>query len=241
MKLSSNPGRSAGLLYILISIPGFFALLYIPGKLIVRGDATATAQNIASNELLFRAGIALELLGQILFVLVALALYDLLKDVNRRDAIAMVTLVLIALPVVLLNEAFPMGVLAAVRGGNYFSAVFDKPQREAIAMLLLNLHSGGYAIAGIFWALWLLPLARLIYRSGFIPKVFGVLLPIAATAYLVSSFTALIFPQSKAFTDRWILPLQGFELTFPLWLVVMGAKPKPIRATSAAPAAAMAD
>src|SRR6476646_9935950 len=107
MKLSSNPGRSAGLLYILISIPGFFALLYIPGKLIVRGDATATAQNIASNELLFRAGIALELLGQILFVLVALALYDLLKDVNRRDAIAMVTLVLIALPVVLLNEAFP--------------------------------------------------------------------------------------------------------------------------------------
>jgi len=128
-------------------------------------------------------------------------------------------------------------VLVALHPGNFMSA-FDQPQRDAIAMLLLNLRSGGFAVAGIFWALWLLPLARLIYRSGFIPKIFGILLPIAASAYLASSLTSLIAPQYAAFTGRWIEPLQGFELLFPSWLAIMGAKPKP--SPSRTPSMAMA-
>ena len=226
MSALQNPGRRAGLIYILVSIPGFFALLWIPSQLIVHGNATATTQNIAAHETLFRADIATDLIGQILFVFVAIALYDLLKEVNRRDAIAMLTLVVIALPIVVLNEAFGMGVLVVLHPGNFMSA-FDQSQREAIAMLLLNLRSGGFTVAGIFWALWLLPLARLIYRSGFIPRIFGILLPIAASAYLASSLTALVAPQYAEFTNRWILPLQGFELLFPIWLLIMGAKPKP--------------
>ena len=237
MSAFQNPGRRAGLIYILVSIPGFFALLWIPSKLIVHGNATATTQNIAAHETLFRADIATDLIGQILFVFVAIALYDLLKEVNRRDAIAMLTLVLIALPIVILNEAFGMGVLVALHPGNFMSA-FGQSQREAIAMLLLNLRSGGFTVAGIFWALWLLPLARLIYRSGFIPKIFGILLPIAASAYLASSFTALIAPQYGEFTNRWILPLQGFELLFPIWLLVMGAKPKALASGNQAMATA---
>lgn len=237
MSFFRNPGRRAGLIYILVSIPGFFALLWVPSQLIVHGNATATSQNIAAHETLFRADIATDLIGQILFLFVAIALYDLLKEVNRRDAIAMLTLVLIALPIVILNEAFGMGVLVALHPGNFMSA-FDPPQREAIAMLLLNLRSGGFTVAGIFWALWLLPLARLIYRSGFIPKIFGILLPIAASAYLASSFTALIAPQYAAFTGRWIEPLQGFELLFPIYLLIMGAKPKP--SPGRTPAIAMA-
>ena len=79
MNFTRNPGRYAGLLYVLMSIIGFFAMGYVPGKLIVRGNAAATANNIAASETLFRLGIAGELIGQAGFIFVALALYDLLK------------------------------------------------------------------------------------------------------------------------------------------------------------------
>jgi uncharacterized protein DUF4386 len=81
-----NPGRRAGLLYVLTSIVGFFAMGYVPGKLIVHTNAAATATNITASEPLFRFGIAGELIGQAAFIFVALALYDLLKGVNQRQA-----------------------------------------------------------------------------------------------------------------------------------------------------------
>jgi len=86
MSSARNPGRFAGLLYVLISIVGFFGIGYVPGKIIVQGDAAATANNIAAHETLFRLGIASELVGQAGFIFVALALYHLLKGVNRRHA-----------------------------------------------------------------------------------------------------------------------------------------------------------
>ena len=82
MRPTGNPGRLVGLLYVLVSILGAFALLYVPSKLIVDGNATMTASNIAASETLFRLGIVCNLVSQILFMWVALALYDLLKGVN---------------------------------------------------------------------------------------------------------------------------------------------------------------
>jgi Domain of unknown function (DUF4386) len=104
MNFTRNPGRYAGLLYVLMSIIGFFAMGYVPGKLIVRGNAAATANNIAASETLFRLGIAGELIGQAGFIFVALALYDLLKGVNRRHASLMVILILISIPIAFVNE-----------------------------------------------------------------------------------------------------------------------------------------
>src|SRR5260370_33927456 len=86
MSSTKNPGRFAGLLYILMSIPGFFAMMYVPSKLIVLGNAAATANNIAASETLFRLGIAAQLIGSAGFIFVALALYDLLKGVNPPHA-----------------------------------------------------------------------------------------------------------------------------------------------------------
>src|SRR5215472_13365639 len=94
-----NPGRLAGLLYVVASIPGFFALLYVPGKLIVHGDATATARHIAASEMLFRFGIGAGLVGQALFIFVAVALYHLLKGVNQRQAMLMLILILSSIPI----------------------------------------------------------------------------------------------------------------------------------------------
>ncbi len=134
MSLTKNPGRLPGLLYVLASIPGFFALAYVPSKLIVDGDATATANNIAASETLFRLGIAADLICQALFVLVALALYDLLKGVNQRYAALMVLFIPVAVPIAFLNEVNAIAALVLVRGADFLS-LLDKPQRDALAML----------------------------------------------------------------------------------------------------------
>jgi len=227
MSFIKNPGRFAGLLYLLASIPGVFALIYVPSKLIVHGNATATAHNIAASETLFRLGIAADLIGQALFIFVALALYDLLKGVNQRHALLMLTLILVAIPIAFLNELNAIAALVLVRGADFLS-LFDKPQRDALAMLFLNLHGHGFDVAGIFWGLWLFPLGLLVYRSGFLPRILGVVLMVNCFAYPVNSFTSLVLPQYEAIVSRWMSPLQFGELVFMLWLLIMGAKPKPL-------------
>ena len=226
MTFTRNPGRFAGLLYVLISIPGVFALIYVPGKLIVHGNATATASNIAAHETLFRLGIAVDLITQILFMWVALALYDLLKGVNRRQASLMVTLIVLPVPIVLLNELNAIAALILVRGADFLS-IFEKPQRDALAMLFLNLHSYGFDITAIFWGLWLFPLGLLVYRSGFIPRLLGVLLMLNGFTFPVNSFMSLLLPQYEHVVSRWMRPLGFGELLFMFWLLIMGAKPKP--------------
>jgi len=117
---------------------------YVPDKLIVHGNAAATANNIAASETLFRLGIAGELLGQAAFIFVALALYDLLKEVNRRHASLMVMLIVVSIPIAFLNELNSFAALVLVRGAEFLS-IFDKPQRDALAMFFLNLHGGRVA------------------------------------------------------------------------------------------------
>ena len=226
MTLMKNPGRVAGLLYVVASVPVFFALMYVPSKILVRGNATATAANISAHEILFRLGIVAELTGQAMFIFVALALYELLKEVNRRHALAMLTLILVAIPIAFLNEVNSLAALVLVRGADFLS-VFDEPQRDALARLFLNLRGGGFDVAGIFWGLWLFPLGLLSYRSGSIPRILGVLLMIGCFAYLANSFTSLALPQYEEIVSRWASPLQAVELLFMFWLLIMGARPKP--------------
>ena len=121
MNSTKNPGRFAGLLYILTSIPGFFAMIYVPGKLIVHGNVAATASNIAANETLFRVGIGAQLISQAGFIFVALALFELLKGVNRRQASLMVTLIVVSIPIAFLNEVNSIAALALVRGADFLS------------------------------------------------------------------------------------------------------------------------
>jgi Domain of unknown function (DUF4386) len=225
MSFIKDPGRFAGLLYLLASLPGFFALLYVPSKIFVRGNATATANNIAAHEMLFRLGIAADLICQALFIFVALALYRLLKGVNHRHALLMLTLILVAIPIAFVNEVNSVAALVLARGADFLS-VFDKPQRDALARLFLDLRGGGFDVAGIFWGLWLFPLGLLVYRSGFLPRILGVLLMIACWAYLANSFTSLVLPRYEALVNRWISPLQLAEVVFMLWLLIKGARPR---------------
>jgi len=220
-----DPGRFAGLLYLLASIPGFFALLYVPGKIIVHGNAAETASNAVRHETLFRLGIAADLVGEVLFIFVGLALYDLLKDVNRRQALLMLIFILIAIPIAFLNEVNSIATIVLARGAHFLSPI-DTPQRDALAYLFLNLRDGGFDIVGIFWGLWLFPLGLLVYSSGFIPRILGALLIVAAFAYLANTFTALVLPAYAVNVSRWLSPLQLAEMVFMLWLLIKGAKPQ---------------
>ena len=237
MSSTKNPGRFAGLLYLLFSMPGFFAMVYVPGKLIVHGNAAATANNIAASETLFRLGIAAQLIGQAGFIFVALALYDLLKGVNRRYASLMVTLIVVSIPIAFLNELNSIAALLLVRGPDFLS-IFEKPQREALAMLFLNLHGQGFVVAEIFWGLWLLPLGLLVYRSRFLPRFLGVWLALAGSAWVILSLTGILFPQYQDQVFTYSQPASIGEVAFMLWLLIKGARPPAPDAAALSPAPA---
>jgi len=237
MSSTKNPGRFAGLLYILTSIPGFFAMMYVPSKLIVHANAAATASNIAAHEMLFRLGIAGQLIGQAGFIFVALALYDLLKGVNRRCASLMVTLVVVQIPIAFLNELNSIAALVLVRGADFLS-IFEKPRRDALAMLFLNLHFQGLVVDEIFWGLWLLPLALLVYRSRFLPRFLGVWLALSGFAWVLLSLTGVLSPQYYDNVFTYTQPAVFGELAFMFWLVIKGAKPPALDAAASSSAVA---
>lgn len=237
MNATRNPGRFAGLLYVLISIVGFFAMGYVPDKMIVHGNAAATASNIAAHEMLFRFGIAGELIGQSGFIFVALALYDLLRGVNRRHASVMVILIMLSIPIAFLNELNSFAALVLVRGPEFLS-VFDKPQRDALAMLFLNLHGRGFVVAEIFWGLWLFPLALLVYKSRFLPRFLGVWLALAGCAWVILSLTSVLLPQYQDKVYVYSQPAIVGEIAFMLWLLIGGAKPEAPEAAASSSAVA---
>jgi len=232
---TKNPGRFAGLLYVLTSIVGFFAMGYVPGKLIVDGNTAATASNITSHETLFRLGIAGNLIGQGGFIFVALALYDLLKGVNRRHASLMVMLIVVSIPIAFVNELNSVAALALMRGVDFLST-FEKPQRDATAMLFLNLHHYGYVVAEMFWGLWLFPLGLLVYKSRFLPRFLGVWLVFAGVAWVSLSLTGILAPQYADKVDTYSQPAVMGEIAFMLWLLIRGAKPSESDAAVSLPA-----
>lgn len=216
--------RQAGLLYLPTVILAPFTLIYIPGALFVRGDATATANNIAAHETLFRVGIVTDLFSAVLWILIILALYRLLKEVDQTCAVVMATLG--GVMVTLINFLITLNNLAAlilVRGADFLS-VFEKPQRDALAMLFLRIHAQGILAAELFWGLWLFPLAILVYRSRFLPRFLGVWLVLNGLAYLAMSFTGLLLPQYAEMVGKLTVPALFGELALMLWLVIRGAE-----------------
>ena len=225
MNSTKKAARIAGLLYLLTSIPGFFSLVYIPSRFIVYGDAAATASKILASEFLFRLGIVSELAGFTGFIFVVLALYRLLHGVNKAQASLMVILMLVSIPISLLNVLNEIAALTLVRGAGFLST-FDKPQRDALAMLFLDLHGYGIDVAQVFWGLWLIPFGVLVFKSGFLPRVLGVLLIIACFGYLANSLVD--FGVLPDVVGRVLGQLTICELPIIFWLLIRGAKDQPL-------------
>lgn len=233
MSSTRNPGRVAGFLYLLLVILAPVRLIYIPSKLFVHGNATATAANIAAHELLFRLGIVTDLLCGAIIIFLTLALYRLFKAVDQNLAMLMVALGgVVPAAIDYFNVVNDVAALVLVRGADFLS-VFEKPQRDALAMLFLRLHHQEIAAAEIFWGLWLFPLAILTYRSRFLPRFLGVWLIINGIAYLAMSFTGFLLPQHEDLVSNIAFPALLGEMAFMLWLVIKGARPQPLAAASA--------
>jgi len=212
--------------------------MYIPDKLFVHGNATATVNNIAAHEWLFRFGIVADLLCGVILIFLTLAFYRLFREVDQYLAVLVVILggVMPAL-IDFVGVVGDAGALMAVRGADFLSA-FDKPQRDALAMLFLRLRDHQNTAAEILWGAWLFPLAFLVYRSRFLPRFLGVWLVINGFAYVLISLTGVLLPQyqGKVFAYSQ-LALFG-ELALMLWLVIKGAKPPGLDAAALSPAAA---
>jgi hypothetical protein len=225
MNSTRNLGRVAGLWYLLLVLAGPLRLVYIPNKLFVHGNAAATASNIAAHEWLFRFGIISDLFGAVILIFLTLAFYRLFKGVDQNLAVLVVIFGGV-MPALLnfVSVVYDAAALMVVRGADFLS-VFDKPQRDALAMLFLRLGDHQITAAEILWGLWLFPLAILTYRSRFLPRFLGVWLTINGFAYVLLSLTGELLPQCYGKVFLYSQPALFAEVAFMLWLVIKGAKP----------------
>jgi hypothetical protein len=226
MTTNKKKARVAGFLYLLIILVGPLRLIYIPSTLFVSANATATTSNIAAHELLFRLGIVSDLVAATLLLFVVLALYRLLKGVDQDLATLMAILgALMVVPIYYMNTVNDAAALLLVRGDSL--SVFDKPQRDALAMLFLDLHHAGELANEIFWGLWLFPFGVLVFRSRFLLRILGLWLIIATVPYLALSLTGILFPQYEDTVFTIAQPIMLGEVAVMLWLLIMGAKEPP--------------
>jgi hypothetical protein len=230
----------AGLLYLLVVLIAPYRLIYLPNTLFVSGDTAATVANITAHETLFRLGLAADLVCGALQAFMVLALYRLLGEVNRRHGIAMLLFGGALVPALyffnVLNDA---AALLLVHGGNALAA-FDPAQRAALAMLFLHMHGQTVSAAETLWGLWLFPLALLVLRSGFLPRLFGYGLILNGLAYVIQSLAWALRPDWQDTLSSLLGPLQFVEVLFMLWLLVLGARPgfRRTQAVSSSPTSA---
>ncbi len=185
--------RFAGLIYLVVVLTGIFSLAYVPSKLIDWKDAAKTMEQIAASESLFRWGIASSFICYIAFLLLPLALYKLLKPVHEQAARLMVILAIVSVPISFLNMQHKFEVLTLIKGADHLK-IFDSVQIASQVMAQLNAYDDGILIVTIFWGLWLLPFGFLVYHSGMLPKILGVLLVLGCFGYLINFFGQVLIP-----------------------------------------------
>jgi hypothetical protein len=232
MTTLKRQARIAGLLYLtLMTAP--LRLVYIPSKLFVAGNASATANNIAAHETLFRLGMLSDLFTATMAIFLTLALYRLFKGVDEGLARLVVILgALMVTPIYFLNTVNDAAALLLARGPTFLS-VIDKPQRDALVMVFIRMHGQGVLANEVFWGLWLFPLGLLVYKSRFIPRALGVWLMLNCFAYLATSVTGILWPRYENTVSNWVFPVMLGEVAIMLWLIIVGARETQPLATAA--------
>lgn len=208
--------RVAGFLYLLLGALAFFGL---PAHWIMPGAVATVARSIMASETEFRLRILSNLLVGILNVFVVLALYQLLKPVSKSMASLMVIFNLLGVAISMLNEVNRVAALLLVSGAGYTTG-FTANQVHALVLFFLELWLYGFLIAALFWGLWLFPMGYLVFKSGFIPRVLGILLMIGCFGYLINSFA--VFLAIPNYQLNIVIFTGVGEVLFPLWLLIRG-------------------
>jgi hypothetical protein len=213
--------RIAGLWYLLMALGTAFGMGYVDPLLRAPSDGAATAHAIQSSEALFLAGCASTSLGLVAMLFLANALFELFVDVDRSWARLLVIFVVVGVTIALLNMA---NLLVGFRlaHGDGLPLAFDHAQRTGLMMTFLRAHRYGAAVATFFWGLWLFPFGLLILRSGFAPRVLGILMAAGCFPYLAHSAALLFFPDLAVSTARGLLLPTVGEVGTIAWLLVKG-------------------
>jgi hypothetical protein len=222
MNSIQKTARLAGALYLVITLVAMVAHFYVPSNIIVPGDAVATASNIVASQTLFRVGgIGAEMVILLCEIVLSIVLYVLFKPVNKTLSIlaAVSRLAMTTIHGInLINYFFVILLL----GGTGYLAVFDAGQINALVMLFLEAHSYGFTIGIAFLTLHVFLLGYLIFKSGYFPRILGVLFVLAGLGYLIDSFALLLSPMYDTTPAFLVLPIAVAEIAFPLWLLIKG-------------------
>ena len=214
--------RIAGFGYLIILVAALFAEFFVRQSLIVPGDAATTVNNIIANELLFRSSVVGWLIALIFDVVVALALYVLLKPVNKSLALLAAWFRLIHAAIAGINLLNGFLALQLLGGAEYLS-ILEPNQLHALVLPFLNVHSYGLSIGISFFAPHLLILGYLVFKSGYLPKITGILLIIASILYLIDNLAYFLLPSYMTPMFLALLILVA-ESVFFLWLLFKGGK-----------------
>ena len=218
--VSSRELRLAGLCYLAIIALGLWTETWVRGSLVVAGDAAATAQNIAAHAQLWRLGLVADLSMQVLDLPVIVVLWRLLRPVNETLALTATGLNLVQTAVLVANRVQLLSTLELLTGPAVAEALLPG-QREALALLAVQLHSQGFGIGLIFFGFACVIRGALIAHSGVVPRLLGGLLLAAGLAYLVNSFALLLAPDfAKLLFPAIMLPVFIGELAFALWMTL---------------------
>jgi hypothetical protein len=221
--VNNKTARIAGLLYLIYIIFHVFADAIGRSRIIVYGDAATTARNIMTSAWQFRIGFMLDLFAAVLFLLTAWALYVLLQPVNKNLALLFLLLNLAGVAIQCTSDLFLPASQLLLSGADY-AMVFKSDQLQALAMSFLYLYKNGFMIAQIFYGAWLLPLGYLVFKSGFLPRVLGLVLMIHCATWLMTFLQFFLFPGFKAIT--YVSYPLGFvaEFGLTLWLLNKGVQ-----------------
>jgi hypothetical protein len=213
--------RMAGFLYLAFFVTFFLADNGAHSTSVGSGDAAAIAENIMASESLFRVGFVSFVLSAMFFLLSAWALYVLLKPVNQDLALLVVLLNLCGVAIKCASLLGELAALLLLNNPDYLGA-FEANQLQALATLFLNVFKNGFMIAQIFFAVWLLPLGYLVFKSGFLPKVLGILLILDFFAILIWFFQFFLFPDYEVISYPGLAISFIAEASLCLWLLVKG-------------------
>jgi hypothetical protein len=220
MNSNKQTARIAGFLYFLYVVTSIIANMF--GRF-VSVDAPVTLNNIMAHESQFRIGFVISLFSVVFFLLAAWALYVLLKPVNKNIALLFLLLNLGGFTVWCFSMLNLFASLLLLSGADYLQ-VFQPEQLQAQAILFINLFKTGYVIAQIPYGIWLFPLGYLVFKSGLLPKILGILLIVDGFGLLIYVFQFFLLPGFGAIT--YVSGPLGFiaECGFTLWLLIMGAR-----------------
>ena len=221
MNSLNKTARIAGFMYLGNIITGIFGQV-VRSTLIVPGDAGATAKNIMASEWLFRLGFVSDLIMVTFYLLMGLVFYVLLKTVNKNIALLMLLLNLVGVPMLGINMLPQFATLLLMSGAGYLT-VFPADQLHALGMLFFNLHEYGYSMAAISWGFYLLPLGYLVFKSGYFPKILGVLLMLAGFFDFIQFIQVFLFPDYEVITYPGLAVAMIAEFSFAFWLLIKGA------------------